>query len=503
MPCSIVPPAGQYAIHIFWLINAKKNVEPTDLAVDPSYAGRVKYFWDEINYNLCTLKLSDVKLTDNAEYRARIITGRRDKWQSCSAVRLSVTALTVWVPETVVEGNEVKLNCRTTCRLKEKPTVIWRKNGEELPGEQTGNSELLLQRVSTEDEGEYSCALKGHEGHPSTPVKLNVMYGPKNTLATVSPSGEILERKSVTLTCSSDANPPVQSYSWYRNNSTAVSAQQVYSISAVSSEHTGYYYCQAQNTHGHSDSTAIHLDVLYPPKGTSASLYHTGDLKEGSSVTLTCSSDANPPVENYTWYRKTGDKTTEVDSGETITFTLNTTTAGLYYCEAKNRIASHSSHAVKVYTAGFGWQRAVLFVFMGLVITTAVITTLGLGLIYWRRRKVRTTSFELGSTDKNTENDVDKNNDPEGGNPGAVDMSPVYESQNPNTIQPDAVYQSLNPHTIQPDAVYQSLNPNTIQHVEVYQSLDPNTTQPDAVYQSLNPKTMQHNIDQILNPNTT
>ena len=83
--------------------------------------------------------------------------------------------LSVWIPSPVTEGSEVKLSCRHTCSSPSKPTVMWKKNGEELPGKQTDNSELLLQGVSMEDEGHYSCVLKGYEAHPSTPVKLNVM----------------------------------------------------------------------------------------------------------------------------------------------------------------------------------------------------------------------------------------------------------------------------------------------------------------------------------------
>lgn len=83
--------------------------------------------------------------------------------------------LAVRVPEKVCEGKEVKLSCKQTCKLTENPTVIWKKNGEDLPVKQTHNYELVFQTVSSEDEGDYSCALKGHEGHPSKSVKLNVI----------------------------------------------------------------------------------------------------------------------------------------------------------------------------------------------------------------------------------------------------------------------------------------------------------------------------------------
>lgn len=90
-PCSFTPPAGHTVTSVFWLINARRGVEPTDIAEKPSYTGRVEYHWDEgSNSNNCTLKLTNVTVSDSAEYRARIITDQ-DRWQSCSAVPLSVT----------------------------------------------------------------------------------------------------------------------------------------------------------------------------------------------------------------------------------------------------------------------------------------------------------------------------------------------------------------------------------------------------------------------------
>ena len=87
----------------------------------------------------------------------------------------SLQDLTAKIPGPVLEGREVTLTCKTTCSNEETPHVIWRKNGQELPGEQTTNNQLKLMNVSSDDEGNYSCALKGHGEHPSKPVKLNVM----------------------------------------------------------------------------------------------------------------------------------------------------------------------------------------------------------------------------------------------------------------------------------------------------------------------------------------
>lgn len=83
-------------------------------------------------------------------------------------VELSVT------PGPVTEWNEVRLGCSGRCSLMDNPRVMWIKNGKILPpNKQTKHGELLLQRVSTED-GDYSCALKGNDKHPSKPLKVTV-----------------------------------------------------------------------------------------------------------------------------------------------------------------------------------------------------------------------------------------------------------------------------------------------------------------------------------------
>ncbi|KAF5889556.1 B-cell receptor CD22-like, partial [Clarias magur] len=88
---------------------------------------------------------------------------------------------------------------------------------------------------------------------------------PKNTRAVVLSSGDTVEGDSVTLSCSSDANPPVLTYSWFKQRAAAdtlLTTGQNYSISNISSQHSGLYYCTAHNLLGQHNSTPTELDVL-------------------------------------------------------------------------------------------------------------------------------------------------------------------------------------------------------------------------------------------------
>ncbi|KAG5278038.1 hypothetical protein AALO_G00094510 [Alosa alosa] len=317
MPCSFTHPTGLMVSKVYWRYRPNHNSRFTNITDgNPKYKGRMQYFWNKNNRKNktnCTFKLSKLMMSDNGEYFTRIETEDSiEKWMSGSKVTLSVKELSVGVPDPVIEGSVVKLICNNICSSIYEPTVIWRKNGQDLPVKQTNNNELILQSVSTEHEGNYSCALKQHEDHPSKPVELNVMFPPRVPSVSVSPHSQTLEGASVTLTCNSDANPPVENYTWFNRNGSIVSkldTGKYYNIGNVSSEHTGDYYCEAKNLYGASNSTDLYLDVHYAPRKLSASLNHSGKIAEDSSVTLTCSSDANPPVENYTWYRRTAAET--------------------------------------------------------------------------------------------------------------------------------------------------------------------------------------------------
>ncbi|XP_067296760.1 B-cell receptor CD22-like [Pseudorasbora parva] len=73
----------------------------------------------------------------------------------------------------------------------------------------------------------------------------------------MSGSGVIVEGDSVTLSCSSDSNPPALNFSWFKENeASAVGSGQ--SFSALQS---GRFYCQAHNQHGSQRSDAVTVTV--------------------------------------------------------------------------------------------------------------------------------------------------------------------------------------------------------------------------------------------------
>ncbi|XP_072514060.1 B-cell receptor CD22-like [Salminus brasiliensis] len=332
-------PDGLNVTETFWIIDPVKGTEPTDLSKVPEYSGRVKDFSD--NQKQFSLKLSNVTKKDEKDYYFRILTNVADqKWLGKPGVTLKVTELHVESPGEMTERETADLTCKTTCSLND-PTFIWYKNERPLTTKTIKNNQLHLQTVSSEDAGRYSCAIRGSEHLPSTSQTLRVRYPPKSVSVSISPSCEIVEGSSVTLTCSSDANPPVKIYTWFKGSSS-VGKGETYSFTNISSEDSGGYTCLSRNELGERNSTAVYLNVLYPPRNVSVSISPSGETVEGSSVTLTCSSDANPPVEINTWFKEGG--SSPVGSGRTYSPLQN----GSYYCQAQNQHGAQNATAVSV-----------------------------------------------------------------------------------------------------------------------------------------------------------
>ncbi|XP_058625626.1 B-cell receptor CD22-like [Onychostoma macrolepis] len=273
--------------------------------------------------------------------------------------------LQVESPERVTEGDSVRLTCKSSCALTDGATFIWYRNSQPLTERRDRNNQLLLQSVRREDAGRYSCALHGHI-YISPAVQLSVTYPPKCVSVSISPSGEIVEGDSVTLSCSSDSNPAAE-ISWFKGG-TSIGSGRIYSISKIRSDHSGEYKCIDE--HGEKYSDAVTLNVMYPPRNVSVSIVQSGQFWEGDSVTLICSSDSNPPAE-ISWFKE--NQSSAVGSGQSF----SALQSGRFYCEAHNQHGSQRSDAVTVTVKG---HLLILYISIGVFCGAAVITTM---LLIW------------------------------------------------------------------------------------------------------------------------
>ncbi|XP_041844724.1 sialoadhesin-like isoform X1 [Melanotaenia boesemani] len=234
----------------------------------------------------------------------------------------------------VKEGSLVTLTCNTNAN----PTVdsyTWYKiDGDQVTA--VGSTKRLSTTV-TEIDSQFICEVSNKYGNQSSSVTLiDVQFSPKETTVIVDPAGPVLEGSSVSLLCRSRSNPPVTNYTWYKDDEVDQETGQVLAIDGVDLSHSGDYHCAAKNDLGEETSAKIQLDVQYPPKNTSVSADPSGPIPDGNSVTLTCTSIANPADVNFTWFRASGREKEVVGSEQDFTFNVTKLSEDQYYCEALN-----------------------------------------------------------------------------------------------------------------------------------------------------------------------
>ncbi|KAI4889287.1 hypothetical protein NFI96_022544, partial [Prochilodus magdalenae] len=382
LPCKFTYPKNQTVSTSTW--HYRKSVGATPVAVSGAQD------FGEYGEN-CSLTLNNLTQDSAGIYQFSFTTNTSTQTLTNQhGVTLEVTDLEVELvsqSDVVIEGEWVILTCGTCIPSVTVPTYIWHKDGR-LHTQRRGYNQLELLQVKPEDTGSYSCSIKDHEDLLSSAVHFTVQWPPKNVSVSISPSGEIVEGSSVNLTCSSDANPPVKIYTWFKG-STPVGNGDTYNIPNIRSEHSGGYTCQSRNEHGERRSTAVQINVSYPPKKVSVSI--PGHTVEGSSVTLTCSSDGNPPVKNYTWFKEGGASPVETGHSYNIT-SITAEHTGLYYCVAQNEHGAQNGSVVVTVKR----RSMVLYVAVGVAVV-GVAALLGIALCI--RSKKQTQNRQTDSHD--------------------------------------------------------------------------------------------------------
>ncbi|CAL8291852.1 unnamed protein product [Gadus morhua 'NCC'] len=242
----------------------------------------------------------------------------------------------------IEEGSSVTLRCSSDANPV--ATYTWFKVNRAYPSREMEGRKLVLSRILSSESGQYRCEATNKWGKDSVTYSINVNYGPKHTSVLSSPSGEIEEGSSVTLSCSSDANPAAE-YTWFKNNQPLLwGPSQPHTFPSVRHEDRGTYRCHAKNKYGQLSSNSIIMDVQYAPKTTSVTVSPSGEIEEGSSVTLSCSSDANPAAE-YTWFKN--NQPLPWGPSQPHTFpSVRPEDRGTYRCHAENQYGHLSSNSM-------------------------------------------------------------------------------------------------------------------------------------------------------------
>ncbi|XP_034757260.1 B-cell receptor CD22-like isoform X2 [Etheostoma cragini] len=192
-----------------------------------------------------------VSVEDDGSYSCSI-TGYEDH-RSPPVYAPKVVTLSLTPAGEVRENGRVTLTCSSDANPA-AATYTWFKNGSPL----NENAQLVFSSIRSSDSGQYNCAAENQLGKRSSEsISIDVKYAPKCP----SVSAEIFEGRLVTLTCSSDANPAAN-YTWYKENEdTPKASGQIFTITDFRPDHSGNYFCEAQNRIGRQNST-LHVIVV-------------------------------------------------------------------------------------------------------------------------------------------------------------------------------------------------------------------------------------------------
>ncbi|XP_036417848.1 sialoadhesin-like [Colossoma macropomum] len=157
--CTYSHPKAERVNKAFWFY-FRPEVESEELSEEEQFAGRVEFIGDKERN--CTQRMRDVRKRDSGEYRFRFSTQSGETFTGSPGVTLKVTALQLRVISSAESDRQtVTLMCSSTYPLPNNPTYMWYKNRQPVTNKLTRDNKLYL--TCSEDAGNYSCAVRGHE----------------------------------------------------------------------------------------------------------------------------------------------------------------------------------------------------------------------------------------------------------------------------------------------------------------------------------------------------
>ncbi|XP_043960167.1 sialic acid-binding Ig-like lectin 12 isoform X2 [Gambusia affinis] len=243
----------------------------------------------------CTSLFRDLNSSHTERYFFRVENGPFRATACSNPINIKVKdspwSPSINVPSYLKEHQSVTVTCSafTPCPHS-PPELTWnlqqdslRQTEKNTDGTFTTKIQENITLSDTHDGYNISCSARypviGGNKTAETEVTLNVSYAPRNTSASISPSGLVSAGSWVELSCSSRAKPP-PSFTWFRiseHGNINVSMEQIYSFNVTDG---GKYHCVATNHLGNQTSPIISISN----KGPTASLAVWMDILVGIIV---------------------------------------------------------------------------------------------------------------------------------------------------------------------------------------------------------------------------
>ncbi|XP_075841234.1 B-cell receptor CD22 isoform X2 [Microtus pennsylvanicus] len=238
------------------------------------------------------------------------------------------------------EGDSVTVACHYNSSNPKVTSYRWNPPGS---GDEITPGMLRIQKVEWNSKP-ISCAACNEWCSWASPVSLNVHYAPRDVwVQKVRPqSSEIRAGEPVLLRCEFLSSHPAEVRFFWKKNGNLVQEGRNLSFSPISPEDSGNYNCLVNNSIGETPSQTWYLHVLYAPRRLRVSISPGDSIMEGKQATLSCESDANPPVSQYVWFDPSN-RDLHVSGQKLRLEPLKVQHTGSYRCQGSNMLGKDVS----------------------------------------------------------------------------------------------------------------------------------------------------------------
>ncbi|XP_011768235.2 Fc receptor-like protein 5 isoform X7 [Macaca nemestrina] len=259
------------------------------------------------------------------------------------------------------EGTKVKLHCETQ---EDSLRTLYKFYHDGVPlrykSVRCEKGASISFSLTTEHSGNYYCtADNGHGAKPSEAVSLSVTVPVSRPVLTLSSAEDLIsEGAKLTLHCEAQRGSLPIVYQFHHENASlgnrsAHSAGGVAISFSLTTDHSGNYYCTANNGFGPQRSEAVSLSVTVPVSRPVLTLSSAEALTfEGAMVTLYCEVQRGSPRILYQFYHEDvplGSNSTPSVGKVSFSFSLTAAHSGNYYCTADNGFGPQRSEAVSLF----------------------------------------------------------------------------------------------------------------------------------------------------------
>ncbi|XP_072423589.1 sialoadhesin-like [Chiloscyllium punctatum] len=241
---------------------------------------RVEFLGNLENGN-CTLKMKNLTSNDSRNYYFRIEMGDH-KWSHKTGSRLVVSDFSekpvITGPMAVQEGSRTTMTCSVQSPCPEDiPVLEWVSPFTEVLDMHSSYQNSLWtysRSISFTPQFEdlvltLKCLAYFGTDIPAvdTEVTLSLQYAPRNMKVSISPLDSVIhEGDTVTLSCTSNSNPPTSWYKWERRQGEETepleSSERDLTLYRITHKQEGVYSCEAGNTVGANRSEGFRIEVM-------------------------------------------------------------------------------------------------------------------------------------------------------------------------------------------------------------------------------------------------